>query len=129
MKLVVHCRTLNLAKTIVIGAFLNTIGRMKIIFTLFFAGGLLLSSMAVQSADSSEKRYITENLEITMRSGKGTQFQIVRMLRSGTPITLLDVDKKTGYAKVKTESGTEGWVLTRFLSRFPSSKNQLTKTS
>ncbi|RMH13998.1 MAG: TIGR04211 family SH3 domain-containing protein [Gammaproteobacteria bacterium] len=78
-----------------------------------------------ESKDS--QRYITENLEITLRSGQGTKFQIIRMLRSGTPVTLLETDKTTGYSRVRTSNGIEGWVLSRFLSRHPSSKNQLTE--
>jgi uncharacterized protein YgiM (DUF1202 family) len=32
-----------------------------------------------------------------MRSGKGTNFGITRMLRSGTPVEVLDVDKKSSW--------------------------------
>ena len=71
---------------------------------------LMLAGNAV-----AETRYVSDTLEITMRSGKGTNFGITRMLRSGTPVEVLEVDKKSGYTQVRTKSGKEGWVLSRFL--------------
>jgi len=44
---------------------------------------------------AAEALYISDTLEITMRSGKGTNFGITRMLRSGTPVEVLDVDKNS----------------------------------
>jgi hypothetical protein len=44
---------------------------------------------------AAETLYFSHTLEITMRSSKGTNFGITRMLRSGTPVEVLDVDKKS----------------------------------
>ena len=73
----------------------------------------------------AESRYVSDTLEITMRSGKGTSFGITRMLRSGTKLEVLDEDKKTGYTKVRTKSGKEGWVLSRFLMKSPAARDRL----
>ena len=67
----------------------------------------------------AESRYVSDTLEITMRSGKGTSYGITRMLRSGTRLEVLEIDKKSGYTKVRTKSGKEGWVLSRFLMKTP----------
>ncbi len=56
----------------------------------------------------AETRYVSDSLEITMRSGKSTSHGITRMLRSGTPVEVLETDKKTGYSHVRTRSGKEG---------------------
>ena len=82
---------------------------------------LILSGNAV-----AETRYVSDTLEITMRSGKGTSFGITRMLRSGTPVEVLGVDKKTGYTQVRTNSGKEGWVLSRFLMKGQAARARLT---
>jgi len=74
----------------------------------------------------AKTRYVSDRLEITMRSGKSTSHGITRMLRSGTPVEVLDTDKKTGYSHVRTRSGTEGWVLTRFLMRGQAARDRLT---
>ena len=81
---------------------------------LFLAGPLM-----------AETRYVSDTLEITMRSGKGTSYGITRMLRSGTQVEVLEVDKKSGYTNVRTKSGKEGWVLTRFLMNTPAARDRL----
>jgi SH3 domain protein len=72
----------------------------------------------------AETLYVSDMLEITMRSGKGTNYGITRMLRSGTPVQVLEVDK-TGYTKVRTSSGKEGWVLSRFLMKGQAARKRL----
>jgi SH3 domain protein len=73
----------------------------------------------------AETRYVSDRLEITMRSGTSTSHGIVRMLRSGTPVEVLETDKQSGYSRVKTSSGKEGWVLTRFLMNGPAARDRL----
>ena len=74
---------------------------------------------------AAETRYVSDVLEITMRSGKGTSYGITRMLRSGTEVQVLEVDKKAGYRKVRTSSGKEGWVLSRFLMNGKAARERL----
>jgi SH3 domain protein len=69
-------------------------------------------------------RYVSDELEITMRNGQGIKYGIKKMLKSGMPLQVLETDPN-GYSKVRTESGVEGWVLTRYLSNTPSARNQL----
>lgn len=59
-----------------------------------------------------------------MRSGQGIKFGIKKMLESGTRLEVLETDP-TGYSKVRTAEGIEGWVLTRYLSNTPSARDQL----
>jgi SH3 domain protein len=82
---------------------------------------LLLSS----GAALAETRYVSDNLEITMRSGKGTSYGITRMLRSGTPVDVLEEDKEAGYTHVRTKGGKEGWVLTRYLMKGQAARDRL----
>ena len=86
---------------------------------------IAIFTLALSGQALAESRYVSDTLEITMRSGKGTSFGITRMLRSGTKLEVLDVDKKTGYTKVRTKSGKEGWVLSRFLMKSPAARDQL----
>ena len=60
-----------------------------------------------------------------MRSGTSTQNAIVRMLPSGQGLEVLEADSGTGYTHVRTPSGAEGFVLTRFLMPDPSARSQL----
>lgn len=88
---------------------------------------LAISLFLVFSAQlMAESRYVSDTLEITMRSGKGTSYGISRMLRSGTEVVVLETDKKSGYTHVRTKSGKDGWVLSRFLMKTPAARARLT---
>ena len=87
---------------------------------------LLLCLLLILAGNAAaETRYVSDMLEITMRSGKGTNYGITRMLRSGTPVQVLEVDKETGYTKVRTDNGKEGWVLSRFLMKVQAARERL----
>ncbi|MGD8977674.1 MAG: TIGR04211 family SH3 domain-containing protein [Gammaproteobacteria bacterium] len=64
-----------------------------------------------------ETRFV--ELEVTMRSGQGTGYSIVRMVRSGSPVEVLETSAASGYSRVRVAGGTEGWVLTRYLTDSP----------
>jgi SH3 domain protein len=72
----------------------------------------------------AETLYVSDRLEITMRSGKSTSHGIIRMLRSGTPVEVLQVDEAEGYTKVRAQ-GKEGWVLSRYLMRGAAARDRL----
>jgi len=73
----------------------------------------------------AETRYVSDNLEITMRNGKGTNYGITRMLRSGTAVEVIEDDKEAGYTQVRTSNGKEGWVLSRYLMKGAAARDRL----
>ncbi len=85
---------------------------------------LLLLSTAFCGAAIAKTLYVTDSFKITMRSGESTGHKIVRMIPSGTPVTLISTDRDSGYSKV-TALGETGFVLTRQLMNEPSARNQL----
>jgi SH3 domain protein len=72
-----------------------------------------------------ETGYITDEFEVTMRSGTSTSNQIVRMLRSGEAVTILEEDLASQYSLVQTSGGKQGYVLSRFLMDIPAAKQTL----
>ncbi len=86
---------------------------------------ILSLSLILTGGAFAETRYVSDKLEITMRSGKSTSHGIVRMLRSGTPVEVLETDNKTGYSHIRTRSGKEGWVLSRFLMNAQAARDRL----
>ena len=80
--------------------------------------GLATTAMA-------ETRYVSDRLEIQMRTGKGTQFRILRMLPSGTGVEILEVDSESGYTRVRAPGGVEGWVLSRLLMKGRAARDRL----
>ena len=81
--------------------------------------------LGLVSTAMAETLYVSDRLEIQMRTGKGTQFRILRMLPSGTALEILEVDQENGYSRVRTSSGVEGWVLSRFLMQGRAARDQL----
>ncbi len=90
---------------------------------------ILLCLMLSASAAWAESAWVTDRFEITLRSGPSTSNAIERMLRSGTQLEIVERDADTGYSRVRTSAGTEGWVLTRYLMDEPSAREQLERLS
>lgn len=80
---------------------------------------------AWNTAIAESTRYISDELEVTLRSGESTRHQVLRMLTSGTPVEVLGTNPETGYSRVRDPKGTEGYILTRYLSAVPVARDQL----
>ena len=74
---------------------------------------------------SGQAAWVSDQFEITLRTGPSTSNAIERMLGSGTRLQVLEQDAEAGYSRVRTDAGTEGWVLTRYLMSEPSAREQL----
>ena len=81
---------------------------------------LLVSQFA-----AAQTAWVSDQFEITLRTGPSTSNAIERMLASGTQLEVLERDNESGYSRVRTSAGTEGWVLTRYLMSEPSAREQL----
>lgn len=95
----------------------------KSIFIIIFMS--LFSSLATVTANAAKRQYVSDELVINMRSGKGNSFKIIKIIKSGTPLTILETN--SGYTRARTPQGVEGWVLNRFLIDTPVAKDQLAK--
>jgi SH3 domain protein len=49
-----------------------------------------------------------------MREGQGNEYKIIKMLKTGTPLEI--IEESEPYLKVRTESGSEGWVLKQYVT-------------
>jgi SH3 domain protein len=85
----------------------------------FLILGLVATTAAGQSA-----RYIQDFIKVPLRTGTSTQNKILRMLPSGARVELLE-EADGGYARVRTEEGTEGWILSRYLMEDRSARDRL----
>ena len=90
---------------------------MKKIATLL----LILCSAAV----AANTAYVTDELEITLRTGESTGHRIVRMLPTGEKLTVLGTNPDSGYTKVRTSTGAVGYVLSRQLVDTPVARDRL----
>ena len=79
---------------------------------------LLLPLMVV-----AETRFV--EVEVTLRRGPGTDFGISQMVRSGSPVEVLETNRAAGWTRVRLGTGTTGWMLTRYLIENPASMQEL----
>lgn len=61
----------------------------------------------------AKSMYITDRIEVGLRSGTGIEQRIITMLKTGDRVEVLEGDKN--WSKVKLPDGTMGWLATRFL--------------
>jgi SH3 domain protein len=76
---------------------------------------LLTALLATAGLAQAETRYVTDQLEATLRTGESVTHRIIRMVESGTALEVLGTNAKSGYSRVRTDDGREGFILTRQL--------------
>ena len=82
---------------------------MKKIFMLIVTIGLL-STAAV-----AETQYVSGVLKITLRSGPGIDHRVLAMITTGERLEVINADNPE-WTEVRTDTGNQGWVLSRFLT-------------
>jgi SH3 domain protein len=79
--------------------------------------GLVLGFILIITTSVSvyaDTQYVSDKLIITMREGAGGEYKIIKSLKTGTPVEVLE---ETGaYYKVQTKDGKEGWVLKQYMT-------------
>ena len=78
---------------------------------------LLAAVVVPGSSPGAEKMYVKPSTEVPIRSGQGTEYKILSVVPDGLRVEILEEDDP--WVKVRTEGGTEGWMLARYLSSTP----------
>lgn len=86
---------------------------------------LLIVLLCCSTAVLARTAFVTDELKITLRTGESATHRILRMLPTGTRLTVLEDNAETGYSRVRTASGVEGYVLTRQLLEEPVARDRL----
>ena len=81
---------------------------------------------ALSFTAQAETQYVSDHLVITVRTGQGAQFQIIKTLESGEHVKVLETTE-TGYTKIEASDGTEGWVRSQYLAEEPVASEKLVK--
>ncbi len=82
---------------------------LKVGFWMVLVGILILPAASV-----AETVYVSEDFEITMRTGPGSDRKIISLVQSGRALEILD--KGEEWSKVRDPNGKEGWVLNRYIT-------------
>jgi SH3 domain protein len=76
---------------------------------------LFILSTAPKTPVSASERvgFLNDSIKIMMRTGRGTDYRIIAMPSLGQKVTVLE--DAGDWVKIRTDAGTEGWVLSRFV--------------
>ena len=85
----------------------------------------LLCALPLAAPAAAQTRYVTDQLEITLRAGAGNGYRIVAMLPSGETLQVLERDGE--WTRVRASGGRQGWVLSRYLADTPAARAELTR--
>jgi SH3 domain protein len=89
------------------------------------AGALLLSSAVIMSVEAQEQRYVEDTRAVPLREGAALDQRTLLEVPTGTPVVVVQEQRDTGWALVRTREGTEGWMPLRFLKREPGARYQV----
>ncbi|GAW86572.1 SH3 domain protein [Bathymodiolus platifrons methanotrophic gill symbiont] len=93
-------------------------------YFFYFIITLLSCNVAI-----AQSVYVSDSMKFTLRSGESNSHKIIKMLPSGTGLTLISTNKATGYSKVKTSAGLVGYLPTRFTQDKPINSWYLNKAN
>ena len=92
----------------------------RLLLILCFSFTLFVSNTQAQT------RYVTDSFEVMMRTGPSVKKKIIKVLKSGEALQVIEANSGNDYSKVKVANGsTTGYVLTRYLNREESAKNRV----
>lgn len=86
---------------------------------------VLCAASFVSLTAFGESVWVSDQFEIMLRTGPSTSNAIELMLDSGTELEFIEEDAASGYSRVMTSGGTEGWVLSRYLMSEPAAREKL----
>ncbi len=76
---------------------------------------LIVSFLVLTSGiASAETMFVSDRMEITLRTGPGSDRKIISMLKSDEVVDVLETEN--GWSRVQLPDGKEGWAITRFLT-------------
>jgi SH3 domain protein len=103
----------------------ESINRIQTFSYLVLSGLILLSILASEPVFAKTTRYVSDELKIPLRSGASDKHRILKFIKSGTALTVLETSEDGKYSHVEASGGKSGWVLTTQLMNVPSGRDRL----
>lgn len=102
-------------------------GWLLVLLCLGPLGSLGIGRLYAQAV--GEPVYVSDELVVVLRTGPSNQNRILRNLPAGTVLEVLEVQPDAGYARVReAQQGSEGWVLTQYLTDEPIARDLLMRS-
>jgi SH3 domain protein len=87
---------------------------------------IAIALLLLATSVHAQTRYVSDRTIVELRRGPSTEYLILRNLEAGAAVQVLDQDAATGYSRVRVQDqGTEGFILTRFLTAEPIARDKL----
>lgn len=74
---------------------------------------LALLALIAAGAAQADKRYVSDELRVSVRAGQGDDYRIVAVLASGSAVETLE--SAGDWTRVRTPEGDTGWMRTQYL--------------
>jgi len=84
---------------------------------------ITLTTLSTTPGQAQEAWVMDREVNLTLRTGAGTQYRIIGSLTTGDVATILS--RGDGWTKVRTADGKEGWVSAGFLQAGPPAQVEL----
>lgn len=96
------------------------------LYRLAISALFIFSSIAAAQAKTV---WVDDQLYLPVRSGAGSQYRIIEnAVPSGTPLEVIETSD-TGYTRVRTAKGNDGWVSSQYISNTPIAADRLKTVS
>lgn len=82
--------------------------------TRFVTAWLCLVFFAATPAWAGANMYVTDQLQVTVRSGPSVENKVIHVVNSGDRIEVIS-EVQDGWVKVRADDGKEGWMIARYL--------------
>lgn len=89
--------------------------------SLFIFTVVLLFSQSL----NAQTRYVSDEFEIMVRTGPSSKNKILKVLKSGARVEVVQADAGNDHSQIRTSDGETGYALTRYLSPNPSARNRV----
>jgi SH3 domain protein len=87
---------------------------------------LLLMSLVASNLASADTVYIRDVIYVPLRGGQSNEHRILHQgIRSGAVLERLETNEDTGFSRVRTSSGLEGWIQNQYLVTEPIARDRL----
>ncbi|MDH5388363.1 MAG: TIGR04211 family SH3 domain-containing protein [Gammaproteobacteria bacterium] len=86
---------------------------------------LIVMLAAVSAPVQAKTAYISDEVNVAMRSGASNQHRILKFLKSGTAFTVLGNSDDEKYFEIELADGKTGWVATENVMDTPSARDRL----
>jgi SH3 domain protein len=99
--------------------------RIQFLAYLVLSGLVLFSAMVTLPAYANTVRYVSDELNIPLRSGASNGHRIIKFLSSGTALTVLETSDDGKFTQVEVPGGKSGWVETKNMMNVRSGRDRL----